>query len=78
VTAAALLAVRLAVVELPINDAALFITLTSAVWLAFLAVAHRRIREIGDIDGAVRSVPLAARLILVYAVLSVILVVRSA
>jgi hypothetical protein len=78
VTIVALLAIRLAIVKLPLTGGALFVALTAALWLAFLANAQRRIRSLSGGDVATRSVPLAARLILVYEVLSVILVVRSA
>lgn len=78
VTVVALLAVRLALVDLSAHDAALFIPLAAAGWLAFLAIAQRRIRRLPLGEVATRSAPLAARLVLVYEVLAMILVVRSA
>jgi hypothetical protein len=78
VTAVTLLIVRLAVVDLAPEEAALFVSLTAAGWLAFLAVAQRRIRRLSLGEVPIRSVPLAVRLILMYEVLGVILVVRSA
>jgi uncharacterized membrane protein YidH (DUF202 family) len=77
VTIVALLAVRLAVLDLPPAGAALFISLTAAAWLAFLANAQDRIRRLSSGTAPTISVPRSAGLILMFEILAVILVVRS-
>lgn len=78
-TVVALLGARLAIARTSPAFAALFVSFTAAAWLAFVAVAQRRIGQLsGGPDRAPsRSVPLVAQLILVYEVVGAFLILRS-
>jgi uncharacterized membrane protein YidH (DUF202 family) len=64
-TVVAILGARLAVTRTSPAFAALFVSVTAAAWLAFLALTRRR------------SIPHAVQLILVYEVLAAFLLLRS-
>jgi uncharacterized membrane protein YidH (DUF202 family) len=74
-----ILGVRLAVVRTTPGVAALFTSISAAAWLAFLALAQRRISQLtqGHDQAPNRSVPLVVQLILVYEVVCAFLVLRS-
>jgi Domain of unknown function (DUF202) len=78
-TVVALLGGRLAIARTSPAFAALFVSFTAAAWLAFVALAQRRIGQLtnGPDQPADRSVPLVVQLILVYEVLGAFLVLRS-
>ena len=78
-TVVAILGARLAIARTSPAFAALFVSFTAATWLAFVALAQRRIGQLaGGRDKAPnRSVPLVVQLILVYEVLGAFLVLRS-
>jgi hypothetical protein len=78
-TVVALLGARLALARTTPAFAALFVSFTAAAWLAFVALAQRRIGQLtADPDRpADRSVRLVVQLILVYEVLGAFLVLRS-
>jgi hypothetical protein len=78
-TVVALLGGRLAIARTSPAFAALFVSFTAAAWLAFVALAQRRIGQLTNRQDRApnRSVPLVVQLILVYEVLGAFLVLRS-
>ena len=78
-TIVAILGARLAIARTSPAFAAAFVSFTAAVWLAFVALAQRRIGQLtsGHDRAPNRSVPLVVQLILVYEVLGAFLVLRS-
>jgi len=78
-TVVALLGGRLAIARTSPAWAALFVSFTAAVWLAFVALAQRRIGQLTSRQDRApnRSVPLVVQLILVYEVLGAFVVLRS-
>jgi hypothetical protein len=78
-TVVALLGGRLAIAQTSPAFAALFVSFTAAAWLAFVALAQRRIGQLTHRQDRApnRSIPLVVQLILVYEVLGAFLVLRS-